>query len=402
MKAHSQKRFTARRTVYEVLIVITLTHLLNDMIQSVIPASYPLIKEKFGFSFVQIGIITLVFQLATSLFQPFVGSYTDRHPRPYSLVFGMCLTFAGLLLLSFAGRFSFILLAVAVIGFGSSIFHPCASRVARMASWRRKGFAQSVFQVGGEGGNAVGPLVAAMVVVPYGLRAIGWFAGVAVVAALLLVWIGRWLSRQLADGVRWKHLKVEGEPSGLSKEKIGFALFLLVALMFAKNFYVNSMANYFTFFLIDKFGLTIQDSQICLFIYLFAFAVGIIAGGAVGDRFGRKYVILGSILGASPFTVFLPYADSLFWTLFLAVVTALIISSAFSSILVYATDLIPERFGTVAGAFYGLSFALGGIGSVFFGWLADATSIRYVFEITTLLPLFGILAVFLPNLVRNR
>lgn len=402
MKAHSQKRFTARRTVYEVLIVITLTHLLNDMIQSVIPASYPLIKEKFGFSFVQIGIITLVFQLATSLFQPFVGSYTDRHPRPYSLVFGMCLTFAGLLLLSFAGRFSFILLAVAIIGLGSSVFHPCASRVARMASWRRKGFAQSVFQVGGEGGNAVGPLVAAMVVVPYGLRAIGWFAGVAVVAALLLVWIGRWLSRQLADGVRWKHLRVEGESSGLSKKKIGFALILLVALMFAKNFYVNSMANYFTFFLIDKFGLTIQDSQICLFIYLFAFAVGIIAGGAVGDRFGRKYVILGSILGASPFTVFLPYVDSLFWTLFLAVVTALIISSAFSSILVYATDLIPERFGTVAGAFYGLSFALGGIGSVFFGWLADATNIRYVFEITTLLPLFGILAVFLPNLVRNR
>ncbi|WP_300729788.1 MFS transporter [uncultured Bacteroides sp.] len=388
---------SAAKTVYEVLIVITLTHLLNDMIQSVIPASYPLIKDKFGFSFAQIGIITLVFQFTTSIFQPFVGSYTDRHPKPYSLVFGMCITFIGLIMLATAPNFYIILISVATIGCGSAIFHPGASRVAQMAAWHRKGLAQSIFQVGGEGGNAIGPLVAALIVVPYGLKAIGWFTICAIVAVVLLAWVGKWLSRQLVNGLHWKTESVDLGVRSLPKRKIGFALLLLVVLMFSKNLYINCMANYFTFFLIDRFGISIQASQLCLFVYLFAFAVGIIVGGAVGDRVGRKYVILGSIFGAAPFTVLLPFV-SLGWTIALSIVIALVISSAFSSILVYATELVPDKFGMIVGGFYGLSFGLGGIGSVFFGWLADQTSIEFIFRITTILPLLGAIAVFLPNL----
>ena len=386
-----------QKTIYSILFTISFAHLLNDMMQSVIPSIYPLIKDKFGFTFAQIGIITLVFQLTSSILQPFVGRYTDRHPKPYSLAAGMGFTFIGLFILAFADSFLLILLAVSVIGWGSSIFHPEASQVAQIASGGRKGLAQSIFQVGGNGGNAVGPLLAALIVIPNGQTAIGWFALVAILAFFILFRIGSWYKGRLLYIAGHTHNMVQVAVQGLLKSKIYFALSVLVVLMFSKYFYIASMTNYFTFFLIDKFGMTVQHSQLCLFAFLAASAVGTVIGGALSDRFGRKYVIWGSILGAAPFTLMLPYAN-LFFTVVLAVIIGLVISSAFSAILVYATDLMPGKVGMIAGIFFGLSFGLGGIGSAFFGWLADKTSIGFIFQISTLLPLLGIIAGFLPNI----
>lgn len=393
IKGHPQ---ISEGTAYTILFTMGTCHLLNDMIQSVIPALYPLLKDSFGFTFAQIGIITLVFQLTSSIFQPFVGLYADRHPQPYSLSLGMCFTLVGLLSLAFAFNFLLILLAVALIGCGSSVFHPEASRVAQMASGGRKSLAQSIFQVGGNGGSAIGPLLAALIVIPYGQHAVGWFALAALLASLLLARVGYWYSLMLND-IKTHHRKRIFAPCNLPDKTIQMALGILVLMIFSKYFFNACMTSYFTFFLIDKFGLTVQQSQFCLFAYLAAFAAGTLLGGFLGDRYGRKYVILFSILGAAPFTLVMPYLN-LFWTLVTSVITGLIIASAFSAIVVYATDLKPDKVGMIAGIFFGLMFGLGGIGSAFFGWLADLTSINFIFQISTWLPLFGIVALFLPDI----
>ena len=382
-------------TAYAVLFAMGFCHLLNDMIQSVIPAIYPLLKDSFGFTFAQIGIITLVFQLTSSIFQPFVGQYADRHPQPYSLAAGMCFTLLGLLALAFAPSFVVILLAVAVIGCGSSVFHPEASRVAQMASGGRKSLAQSIFQVGGNGGSALGPLLAALIVIPYGQHAVGWFALAALLAALLLTRVGSWY-RLMLGKLRTGRQRKPAAGCNLPEKTVHRALMILVLMIFSKYFFNACMTSYFTFFLMEKFQVTVQESQYCLFAYLAAFAAGTLLGGFLGDRYGRKYVILFSILGAAPFTLAMPYLN-LAGTVAMAVVTGLVIASAFSAIVVYATDLRPDKIGMIAGVFFGLMFGLGGIGSAFFGWLADRTSIEFIFHVSTWLPLLGVVALFLPD-----
>lgn len=382
-------------TAYAVLFSIGFCHLLNDMVQSVIPALYPLLKDSYGFTFAQIGIITLVFQLTSSIFQPFVGLYSDRHPQPYSLSAGMCFTLAGLVALAFAPGFLAILVSVALVGCGSSVFHPEASRVAQMASGGKKSMAQSIFQVGGNGGSAVGPLLAALLVIPYGQHAVGWFALAALLASVVLFrvagWYGLALAREVATRKAGQHAV-----RTLSPHTVRLALGILVLMIFSKYFFNACMTSYFTFYLMEKFSLSVQQSQYCLFAYLAAFAIGTLLGGFLGDRYGRKYVILFSILGAAPFTLALPYMN-LGWTIVMAVLTGLVIASAFSAIVVYATDLMPDKVGMIAGVFFGLMFGLGGIGSAFFGWMADITGIEYVFKVSTWLPMLGIVAAFLPD-----
>ncbi|WP_279149862.1 MFS transporter [Muribaculum intestinale] len=384
------------RTAFRVLFAISIAHLLNDMVQSIVPSIYPIIKEEMGLSFIQIGVITLVFQLTSSLLQPFVGMYADRRPSPYALAAGMCFTLTGLIWLAFTGSYAAMLGAVSVIGIGSSIFHPEASRVAQFAAGGKKGLAQSIFQVGGNGGTAIGPLLAALIVLPHGRLAVLWFALAAIMGALILTRVGRWYKRVVSN-ISGQRRKVRSVVDHLSKRRINMALAVLVVLTFSKQFYLASMTSYFTFFLIDKFGVSIQYSQIALFAFLAASAVGIIAGGYIGDKIGRKYVIWGSILGAAPFAIAMPYAG-LTLTIILAIIVGLVISSAFSAILVYATELKPGKVGMIAGLFFGLSFGLGGVGAAFFGWLADIRGIYFVFEISTLLPLLGIVAAFLPDL----
>lgn len=383
-------------TAYAILIIISISHFLNDMIQSVVPSIYPMIKEDFSLSFAQIGLITFVFQLASSILQPFTGLYADRHPRPYALSLGMCFTLAGLLLLAFAGNFWMIILAVSVIGFGSTVFHPEASRVAQMASGGKKSLAQSIFQVGGNGGSAVGPLLAAVIVLPFGQWAISWFAIAAIFASLIMLKVGRWYKALIA--YREDHSIAAPAPStSISERSKHMALIILVVLVFSKYFYTACITNYFTFFLIDKFHVSVQTSQLCLFAFLAAFAIGTVAGGIFGDRFGRKYVIWFSILGAAPFALALPFVDSLWLTVVMAFMSGLVIASAFSSIVVYATDLMPDKLGLIAGIFFGLMFGLGGLGAAFFGWLADKTSVDYIFRVSAFLPLLGIVAGLLPD-----
>ena len=386
----------AQGTAYAILFTMGTCHLLNDMIQSVIPALYPLLKDTFGFTFAQIGVITLVFQLTSSIFQPFIGLYADRHPQPYSLSLGMCFTLVGLLSLAFATNFLLILLSVALIGCGSSVFHPEASRVAQLASGGRKSLAQSIFQVGGNGGSAIGPLLAALIVIPFGQHAVGWFALAALLASFLLARVGCWYSLLLREVKSNRRRATAVAASPLPRRVVRISLAILVLMIFSKYFFNACMTSYFTFYLIDKFGLTVQQSQYCLFAYLAAFAIGTLAGGFLGDRYGRKYVILFSILGAAPFTLAMPYLD-LAGTLAMAVITGMVIASAFSAIVVYATDLMPDKVGMIAGIFFGLMFGLGGIGSAFFGWLADVTSIDFIFHVSTWLPLLGVVAVFLPD-----
>ena len=386
-------------TVYPILLLVSAAHLLNDMMQSVIPAIYPLLKEQFGFTFAQIGLITLVFQLASSILQPLVGRYADRHPQPYSLTAGMCFTLLGLLALAFVSGFVPLLGAVALIGWGSSIFHPESSRVAQLAAGGRKGLAQSIFQVGGNAGSAFGPLLAALVVIPYGQRAIAGLLPAAALAIVFLLRIGRWYRRRLAAAAA-ATIPDAGTPR-LPQRKIRLALLILTVLVFSKYFYIACMTNYFTFFLIDKFAFTVTEAQYSLFAFLAASAAGTVAGGPLGDRFGRKYVIWGSILGAAPFALLLPYAGPS-GTVALAALIGLIISSAFSAIVVYATELMPGRVGMIAGLFFGLMFGLGGLGSAFFGWLADRTSIEFIFRISALLPLLGIITGLLPNVNHRR
>ena len=383
-------------TIFPILVAISFAHLLNDMMQSVIPSIYPIIKDEYGLSFIQIGIITLVFQMTSSILQPLVGLYSDRHPHPFSLSTGMLFTFAGIILLSLANNFGLIILAVAVVGLGSSIFHPESSRIAQMAGGDNKGLAQSIFQVGGNGGSAVGPLLAALVILPYGQGAIAWFAIAALVASATLYPVGLWYKSQLHKARKAK-AAVNEAVARLSARRIHWAIVILCVLTFSKYFYMASMTSYFTFFLIGKFGVDIRTSQLCLFAFMAAVAVGTVLGGHIGDRYGRKYVIWGSILGAAPFALTLPYVGFTA-TIILAVIIGLIISSAFSAILVYATELKPGKVGMMAGLFFGLNFGLGGIGSAFFGWLADYTSIEFVFRVSTLLPLLGIVTAFLPNI----
>lgn len=387
-------------TVYSILIICGISHFLNDMIQSIIPSIYPIIKDKFDFSFAQIGIITLMFQMASSILQPFTGLYADKHPRPYALSVGMCFTLIGLLMLAFSENYLLILLSVSIVGLGSSVFHPTASRVAQLASGGRKSLAQSIFQVGGNGGSAIGPLLAALIILPFGQHAISWFALAALPAALIMIRLGAWYKARLVYVVTHPQKNVTLSNDISKRAKYG-ALFILVLLIFSKYFYTSCITSYFTFFLIDKFGISVQASQLCLFVFLAAFAIGTVAGGMLGDKFGRKYVIWFSILGAAPFALIMPFAN-LFWTLVCTFLSGLIIASAFSSIVVYATDLMPDKVGLIAGIFFGLMFGLGGLGSAFFGWLADKTSIEFIFQVSAFLPLLGIIAGFLPNTQKKR
>lgn len=387
----------AEGTIYPVLLFISFSHLLNDAIQSLIPSIYPLLKRSFNLSFTQVGLITLTFQLAASLFQPFVGFYTDRNPKPYSLAFGISLTLAGLIFLSFAESFSTTLLSVGLIGLGSSVFHPEASKVAYMASGGRRGLAQSIFQVGGNTGSAIGPLLAALIIVPYGRSHILYFCVLALVAFFVLIAIGKWYKNH-QHLIKPKKAIGEAEPLPLfSRSKIISSIAILMLLIFSKYFYLASMSSYYTFYLINKFGLSVQNSQIHLFIFLAAAAAGTFIGGPLGDKFGRKYVIWFSILGVAPFTLLLPYVN-LFWTSILTMIIGFILSSAFSAILVYAQELLPGKVGMVSGLFFGFAFGMGGIGSAVLGILADHTSIYYVFKVCAFLPLIGLITGFLPNI----
>lgn len=377
--------------------MVSMGHLLNDMFQAVIPSIYPMIKESLGLSFMQIGAITLTNQLTSSLLQPMVGYYSDKHPRPYGLALGMCFTLTGLLLLSWANSFMAVLLAVAFVGVGSSVLHPESSKVARLASGGAKGMAQSIFQIGGNIGRALGPVAVALIVVPHGQGSISWFGLLAVVAIWLLSRIGVWYKKQLERyGRTQSKFDIENK-SSLSRHQLTIALLVLLVLMFSKDFYTANIQNYITFYMIEKFGLSVSASQYVLFAFLVSTAVGLLIGGEVGDRYGRKYVIWVSILGSSPFALLLPYCG-LTWTIILAILVGMVMSSAMSAILVYATELLPGNVGMISGAFFGLSFGLGGIGSAIFGWLADLTSIQYVFQLTAFLPLLGIVTYFLPNI----
>lgn len=384
-------------TVYPILFALSFSHLLNDTIQSLIPAIYPIVKTSFGLTFSQIGLITLTFQLAASLLQPFVGLYTDRKPQPFSLAFGMSFTLLGLIILSISSSFHMMLFSVALVGIGSSIFHPEASRMAHMASGGKRGLAQSVFQLGGNAGSSIGPLLAAWIIVPQGQFSIIWFSAIALIAIVVLSTVGSWYKNRIIN--MSKMIKPQSISSNaiFSRRKIVFAIVILLILIFSKYFYMASLTSYFTFYLINKFDVSIQTSQLYLFLFLFSVAAGTLIGGPVGDRIGRKYVIWVSILGTAPFALLLPYAN-LFWTGVLIVPIGIILASAFSAILVYAQELIPGKIGLVAGLFFGFAFGMGGIGSALLGKLADYTSINYVFYICSFLPLIGLLTGFLPNI----
>jgi FSR family fosmidomycin resistance protein-like MFS transporter len=391
----------AETTTFAILVSLSVCHLLNDMNQSLVPALYPLLKDSYHLDFGQIGLITLAFQLTASMLQPVVGMVTDRRPQPFSLPVAMGCSLIGLLLLSVAHNYTMILLAAALVGLGSSVLHPEASRVARMASGGRHGFAQSLFQVGGSTGSAIGPLLAAFIVVPRGQGSVAWFSAAALLAMVLLTNVGFWYSRRLTMRPTSGGSARGAAYAVLSRKKVLGAIAILVALLFSKNVYTSSLGSYYTFYLIHKFGLSVQSAQVHLFVFLGSVAAGTFVGGPIGDRFGRKPVIWFSILGAFPFALMLPYAN-LFWTGILSVAIGLILASAFSAILVYAQDLLPGRVGMVAGMFFGFSFGLGGLGAAALGQIADWTSIDTVYRVCSFLPLIGLLTAFLPNIERSR
>ncbi|WP_159715759.1 MFS transporter [Geminicoccus flavidas] len=382
-----------------ILISASVCHLLNDMMQSMLASIYPLIKDDFQLDFVQIGIITLAFQLTASLLQPFVGMWTDKHPMPFSLPVGMGFTLVGLVLLAFAGGFTSVLIAAAMIGVGSSVFHPEASRVSRLASGGRHGLAQSLFQVGGNFGTAIGPLLAAFIVVPYGRQNVLFFILAAVIGIAILSYMSNWYNRHLI--ARRAKSVVKALVSPVSRRMVQISLAILILLTFSKNFYMASFSSYYTFYLMDRFDLSVQSAQVHLFLFLGAAAAGTILGGPIGDAIGRKLVIWISILGVVPFTLALPYAN-LFWTDVFAILTGLIMASAFPAIVVYAQELLPGKVGMVAGLFFGFAFGMGGLGAALLGWLADHTSIAFVYQVCSFLPLIGILTWFLPNLETSR
>jgi MFS transporter, FSR family, fosmidomycin resistance protein len=386
-------RKIAHDTSFTVLFAIGFCHLLNDMMQALLPAIYPTLKTQFHLNFAQIGFVTLVFQCTAALFQPVVGYFADIKPMPYSLALGMVSTLAGLLLLAVAPSYPMLLLGAMMIGTGSAVFHPESSRVARMASGGRYGLAQSVFQVGGNTGQALSPLTAALLVATYGQRSIVWYAGLALLGIVTLFNVGTWYKHHGLQRIK-SHQTVRD--SGLPKSKIAMSLVILLMLIFSKFFYLASIGNYYTFYLIHEFGVSVQNAQVHLFFFLGAVAVGTLVGGPLGDRIGRKYVIWFSILGMLPFTLMLPYAN-LFWTGILSVIIGLVMASAFPAIVVYGQELVPGRVGMVSGMFFGLSFGMGGIGAAVLGSLADATSITYIYKVCAFLPAIGLLAVFLPS-----
>lgn len=382
---------------YIVLAGISVSHFLNDTMQSLIASVYPILKDTYALDFAQIGMITLAFQFTASLLQPVVGHYTDKKAQPYSLAIGMASTFFGLLLLSVAQQYLVILVAAAFVGLGSAVFHPESARIARLASGGRYGFAQSVFQLGGSFGTSMGPVLAALIVVPFGQGSIAWFSSIAFLAILILWRIGRWYAPQIKAK---KTTAVQAHPDAPSSRRVVVALLVLVALLFSKQLYVSSLSSYYIFYLIDRFGVSTQAAQIYLFIFLAANAVGAFLGGPLGDRFGRKIVIWISILGALPFTLALPYAG-LHASAALSVIIGLIISSTTSSIIVFAQELVPHRFGMISGVFFGVAFGIGGLGAAVLGKLADHTSIEFVYQVCAYLPAIGLLAVFLPKLPRH-
>jgi MFS transporter, FSR family, fosmidomycin resistance protein len=382
-------------TLLRVLAAVSFCHLLNDMIQSLLPSIYPILKSSFHLNFSQIGLITLTFQITASLLQPFIGHFTDRRPLPWSLPIGMSCTLVGLVLLAFAPTFALLLIAASLFGIGSAIFHPESSRVARMASGGKHGFAQSFFQVGGNTGSAIGPLLAAFIILPRGQVGVLWFSLAAITAIAVLSWVGRWYKDRL------EHLQRRAAHNehhhNLSRNQVGFALFILMMLVFSKYFYIASLTSYYTFYLISRFHVSVASSQLHLFLLFGAIAAGTLIGGPIGDRIGRKYVIWWSILGVLPFTLLLPYAN-LFWTGVLSVIIGVVIASAFSAILVYAQELVPGRVGMISGLFFGFAFGMGGIGAAVLGKIADMTSIVYVYQLCAYLPAIGLLTGLLPNI----
>ena len=385
----------AARTAFPVLGAISVSHMINDMMQSLILAIYPILKGDFALSFAQIGFITLTYQLTASLFQPLIGLYTDRRPTPYSLPLGMTSTLAGLLFLAFAPNYASVLAAAALVGLGSAIFHPESSRVARLASGGRHGLAQSLFQVGGNTGSALGPLVAAAVIVPFGQKSLAWFGAAALVGIVLLSKVSRWYAHHHAAAAL--RASGRGAAHALPRRAVLLAVGVLLVLIFSKYFYMAGLGSFYTFYLIEKFGVSVQSAQVHLFVFLFASALGTLVGGPLGDRIGRKPVIWFSILGVAPFALMLPHAD-LFWTTTLTIVIGLVLSSAFSAIVVFAQDLIPGKVGMISGLFFGFAFGMGGLGAAVLGLLADRTGIEFVYRTIAYLPLLGIAAVLLPNL----
>ena len=390
----------ARSAAMPVLIALSATHLLNDMMQWLIPAIYPIIKTAYGLDFGQIGLITLTFQITASLFQPLVGAYTDKNPMPYSMVAGMGFTLAGLIGLAYAGSYPLLLLSAGCVGLGSSIFHPEATRMARAASGGRHGLAQGIFQVGGQTGGALGPLLAAFIIVPRGQTSLAWFSAAALVAMMVMTWTaGRFAELQRSQPAAKKSAAVVAGPAR-SRGAVAFAVTILVILLFSKNAYSQSFSSFYTFYLIGKFGVSVQSSQVMLFLFLASSAAGALFGGMLGDRIGRNKIIWFSILGALPFTLMLPFAD-LFWTGVLTIVINVIMSSAFAAILIYAMELMPGRIGLVGGLFYGLSFGLGGVAAAMLGELADRIGIDAVYSICSFLPAIGLLAWFLPKIAEQ-
>jgi MFS transporter, FSR family, fosmidomycin resistance protein len=392
-------RYSAEKAVFGVLAAISFCHLLNDMVQSLIPAIYPILKWSFHLDFGQIGLISFTYQLVASLLQPFVGLYTDKRPQPYSLVMGMALTLVGLLLLASAKTFGVLLLASAFVGIGSSIFHPESSRVARLASGGQHGLAQSLFQVGGNAGSALGPLLAAFLVLPRGQQSISWCSLATLAGILVLSRVGSWYKSTGMIPIRARDIHFE-RPA-LSSKAVAFSIAILITLIFSKYFYLASLTSYYTFYLISKFHVTVRTAQLMLFLFLGAAALGTVVGGPVGDRFGRKLVIWCSIVGVLPFTLILPYAN-LFWTAVLTVMIGLVIASAFTAILVYAQELMPGKVGMVSGLFFGFAFGMGGLGAAVLGKVADATSITFVYHVCAFLPVIGLLTAFLPDIEKKK
>ena len=385
---------TQENTTLKVLVALSFCHLMNDMIQSLVPAIYPILKENLQLSFTQIGMITFFYSITASLLQPMVGHYTDRNQKPYSLAIGMSFTLIGLLALAFSSSFITIAMAASCVGIGSSIFHPESSRMARIASGGRHGFAQSLFQVGGNVGTATGPLLAAFIILKHGQESIAWFSIAALMGIIVLIRIGKWYQNH--KKAKPKTNSKATQPHNLSKQQVRFSMLLLMLLVFSKYFYMTSITNYYTFYLIDRFHISIQSAQLHLFAFLAAIAFGTLAGGHIGDTIGRKKVIWFSILGILPFTLLLPYVN-LLWTEILSVIIGTILASAFSAILVYAHELMPGKVGTISGLFFGLAFGFSAIAAALLGRLADKTSIDFVYHICAFLPLIGIVTYFLPN-----
>jgi MFS transporter, FSR family, fosmidomycin resistance protein len=395
---NTSKEAVISKTIFSILFAISFAHLLNDLIQAIIPSVYPILKEKYHLSFSQIGFITFAFQFSASILQPFVGYYTDKHPKPFSQIYGMLFSLSGIISLSFANSFEWIILSVMLIGTGSAIFHPESARISNLASGGKRGLAQSIFQVGGNMGTALGPLSVALIVVPRGQEYILWFVIAAVVALGIIGKIAFWYRDHLIYRTNTNTPFIDFH--NLSKLRVQWSIAILLIVIFSKFFYSASLSTYYTFFLMDKFHLSIRQAQFHMFIYLIAYALGTILGGPLGDKFGRKYIIWFSVFGATPFALLLPYV-SLFWTDVLMIVIGIIISSAFPAIIVYAQELIPKKLGMISGLFYGFAFGMGALGSALLGVLADHTSIQYVYHICSFLPIIGIICYFLPNLKKK-